>query len=161
MGGGSREADGVEEGAAADSENVGVAADLVGLDRGEGGLDDGGVLLGGLTAGEHERLPSEVHSHGLTVGGDLGGEARTGGRQTGIDDRDDLGASEEVGEHTVTRSERAFGEEDAMAVGYREFEVKGVVHSPGEGLSEEVRRLRTSQVPNLPHRKRPKLAPFR
>ena len=57
VGGGGREADGVEEGAAADGEDVGVAADLVGLDGGQGGLDDGGVLLGGFTAGEHERAP--------------------------------------------------------------------------------------------------------
>ena len=93
VGGGGREADGVEEGASADGEHVRVAADLVGLDRGEGGL-----------------------------------------RQAGVDDRDDLGAGEEVGEDTVARSERTFGEEDAMAVSYREFEVKGVVHSPGGGL---------------------------
>ena len=141
MGGGGREADGVEEGAAADGEDVGVAADLVGLDRGQGGLDDGRVLLGGLTAGEHEGGTGKVHTHSLTVGGDLGGETRTGVRQTGIDNRDDLGAGEEVGEDPVTRSERAFGEEDAVAVGYREFEVKGVVHSPGGGL------IRKSETP--------------
>ena len=118
-----------------------MAADLVGLDRGQGGLDDGRVLLGGLTAGEHEGHAGEVHTHGLTVGGDFSGETRTGVRQTGIDDRDDLRTGEEVGEDTVTRSERAFSEEDAVAVGYREFEVKGVVHSPGGGL------IRKSETP--------------
>ena len=141
MGGGGREADGVEEGAAADGEDVGVAADLVGLDRGQGGLDDGRILLGGLTAGEHERGTGEVYAHGLAVGGDFSGETRTGVGQAGVDNRDDLGAGEEVGKDTVTRSERAFGEEDAVAVGYREFEVKGVVHSPGGGL------IRKSETP--------------
>ena len=133
MSGGGREADGVEEGAAADGEHVGVTADLVGLDRGQGGLDDGGVLLGGFTAGEHERLAGEVHAHGLAVGGDLGGETRTRLRQAGVDDRDDLGPGEEVGEDAVARSKRTFGEEDTMAVGHREFEVEGVGHGPGEG----------------------------
>ena len=74
-----------------------------------------------------------MNARGLAVGGDLGDEPGAGGRQAGVDDRDDLGAGEEVGEDAVARSERPFGEEDAMAVGHREFEVEGVGHGPGEG----------------------------
>jgi len=56
-----------------------------------------------------------VHAHGLAVGGDLGSETRTRLRQAGVDDRDDLGPGEQVGEDPVTRRERTFGEEDTMA----------------------------------------------
>ena len=111
-----------------------MTADLVGLDGGERRLDHGRILLGRFAPGQHQRRPGELYTHGLTVSGDLRHEARTGRRQTRIDDRDHLGAGKEVGQDAVARRERMLRKEDAVAVGYREFEVKGVVHSPGGGV---------------------------
>ena len=134
VGGGRSETNRIEERAAADGEDVGVTADLVGLDGGERRLDHGRILLGRFAPGQHQRRPGELHTHGLTISGDLCDEARAGGRQTRIDNRDDLSASKEVGQDAVARRERMLRKEDAVAVGYREFEVKGVVHSPRGGV---------------------------
>ena len=78
VGGGRGETDRIEERTAADGEDVGVTANLIGLDGCEGGFDHSRVLLGRFAPGQHQRRPSEVHAHGLTVSGDLCDEARTG-----------------------------------------------------------------------------------